>query len=258
MSENKIQSAVYQIETTAAEGQIKAREKLQMLLEQSELSKEDFLFNLGLYTRGSLLVKYLVMHELYKIFKTVPGVLVEFGTWYGQNMVLLENLRAIHEPFNKQRKIIVFDTFNGYQSVTEKDKDSQVWSDFSYNSGNNYEKYLNELIQTHETMNVLGHINGCHETVAGDVSETAPAYFEKNNHLIVAFAYFDMGVYKPTKAALHAIKKHLVKGSILVMDELTWPEAPGEALAFKEEMADIPHEITKCELYPSKAIIKIL
>ena len=45
---------------------------------------------------------------------SATGALIEFGTWRGQNLVLLENLRAIHEPFNKQRTIIGFDTFAGY------------------------------------------------------------------------------------------------------------------------------------------------
>jgi hypothetical protein len=73
----------------------------------------------------------------------------------------------------------------------------------------------------------------------------------------VAFAYFDMGLYNPTKAALSAIKPHLVSGSIILLDELTWSEAPGEAIAFKEVFGRHDVRIEKCALYPSKTIVII-
>jgi len=66
-----------------------------------------------------------------------------------------------------------------------------------------------------------------------------------------------MGLYEPTLAALKAVKPHLVSGSILLMDELTWPESPGEALAFKEVFKPGEYTLEKCELYPSKCIVTI-
>ena len=41
------------------------------------------------------------------------------------------------------------------------------------------------------------------------------------------------------------------------MDELTWPESPGEALAFKEVFKPGEYTLEKCELYPSKCIVTI-
>ena len=73
----------------------------------------------------------------------------------------------------------------------------------------------------------------------------------------MAFAYFDMGPYKPSVAALRALKAHLLPGSILLFDELTWSGAPGEAIAFKEVFADTDYRIEKCELYPSKSIVTV-
>ena len=35
-------------------------------------------------------------------------------------------------------------------------------------------------------------------------------FFEKHPETVVALAYFDMGLYDPTKAALEAIQPHLV------------------------------------------------
>lgn len=251
------QLASFQTETTAADTQLSFRQRLEELFRNTPLPAEDLLFNLGMYTRSSLLAKFIVMHQLYERIKSIPGVLMEFGTWWGQNMVLLENLRAIHEPFNKQRMIVGFDTFSGYTKASEKDKESEVWAEHSYATTKGYKAYLEELLEVHEGNNVLGHLRGNHRLVEGDVEQTAPQYFKEHPETIVAMAYFDMGLYKPTKAALVAIKPHLVAGSVLLLDELTWKESPGEAVAFKEVFSRDEYVIEKCKLYPSKAIVTI-
>ena len=251
------QEATYQIETTASDEQVSFRETLQKLFTDSPLPMEDRLFNIGMFTRSSVLVKFLVLNDIYQRIKNIPGCLVEFGTWWGQNLVLLENLRAIHEPFNKQRSILGFDTFSGYTSLSDMDKKSEVWNENSYSTGKDYIDYLRVLLETHEGCNVLGHVRGRHKLIEGDVTKTAPAYFGDHPETIVAFAYFDMALYQPTKIALEAIKPHLVSGSILLMDEMTWEESPGEAVAFKEVFSRNEVLIEKCALYPSKSIITI-
>ncbi|WP_223246946.1 TylF/MycF/NovP-related O-methyltransferase [Sulfuriferula thiophila] len=251
------QEASYQIETTASMEQLSSRERLQEAFVHSPLSEEDRLFNIGMYTRSSVLVKFLVMSDIYQRIQKIPGCLVEFGTWWGQNLVLLENLRAIYEPFNKQRTIIGFDTFDGYTKRSDKDKESEVWDENSYSTGKDYVQYLRELLEIHEGCNVLGHVRGRHKLIDGDVSVTAPAYFQAHPETVVAFAYFDMALYKPTKIALETIKPHLISGSILLMDELTWEESPGEAIAFKEVFSRDEVSIEKCALYPSKAIVTV-
>jgi hypothetical protein len=251
------QEASYQIETTASHDQVSARQRLVELFEASPLPPDDRLFNIGLYVRGSVLVKFLVMSQVYERIKDLPGCLVEFGTWWGQNLVLLENLRAIHEPFNKQRTIIGFDTFSGYTERSERDKESDVWKEASYSTGKAYMDYLRELLEVHEGSNVLGHLRGRHRLIEGDIEETAKRYFADHPEAIVAFAYFDVALYRPTRAALLAIKPHLISGSVLLLDELTWPESPGEAIAFKEVFGRDEVRIEKCALYPSKAIVTV-
>ena len=254
---NEQQDKSFQIETTASEAQVKHRQKLIEMFEKSPLPMEERLFNIGMYTRSSVLVKFLVMSDIYSRIKNIPGHLLEFGTWWGQNLILLENLRAIHEPFNKQRVIVGFDTFDGYTELSDKDKLSDVWEENSYNTGLGYISYLKELLEAHEGSNVLGHLKGCHKIVVGDVEVTAPKYFMEHPEAIVAFAYFDMALYKPTRAALEAIKPHLVSGSVILLDELTWAESPGEAIAFKEVFTRNEFTLEKCALYPSKAIVTI-
>ncbi len=251
------QSEFYRVETTASDGQLDFRQQLEELFVGSPLPKEDLLFNLGMYTRASLLVKFLVMSDLYERILGIPGVLMEFGVWWGQNLVLLENLRAIHEPFNKQRSIIGFDTFAGYTPPSPMDKQDAAWGEGAYATPIGHRDYLAHLLEVHEGNNILGHVRNLHHLVEGDVEQTVPKYFEDHPETIVALAYFDLGLYAPTKAALMAIKPHLVPKSVILMDELSWGESPGEAIAFKEVFGGTPYDIEKCRLYPSKTIITL-
>jgi hypothetical protein len=245
-------------ETNASDAQLAFRDELAELYRSTPLPADELMTNLGLYIRGSALVKLLVLNDLYTRIKDLPGVIVEFGTWWGQNMVLFENLRAIYEPFNKTRQIIGFDTFEGYQGFSAHDEAGDVFDEGGYSVGGQYKQYLERLLEVHEGNNVLGHIRGLHSLVAGDVTETAPRYFEERPELTVALAYFDMGLYRPTKAALEAIRPHLVPGSVLLLDEFSWSEAKGEAVAFKEVFADGGYKIEKSVFTPMRAIVTVL
>jgi hypothetical protein len=245
------------VEATTAQGEaLSLRTRLRDMMQGSPLPADELMFNLGLYVRSSLLVKFLVLHDAYSRIQSVPGALIEFGTWRGQNLVLLENLRAIHEPFNKQRTIIGFDTFAGYpEAAGMAAKSTETHG--GYDTGQSYPDYLSELLQVHEGMNAFGHIRGGHKLIAGDVVETAPKYFSDHPETLVAFAFFDMGPYEPTLAALKAILPNMIPGSVLLFDELTWAGAPGEAIAFKEAFRDVRYTIEKCRFYPSKSLVTL-
>ncbi len=247
-------------ESVATGQQMEQRDALLTLFKSTPLPDSELIFNMGLYTRSSLLVKFLVMAELYQRVQHLPGQFLELGVWWGQNLVLMENLRAIYEPFNKQRIIVGFDTFEGYKQPTKEDGETatDVFLDDTYATGLDYKAYLENLLSVHEGCNILGHQRGHHRLVAGDVCQTVPAYFEEHPEALVALAYFDMGPYEPTKVALETILPHLMPGSVLLLDELTWAGAPGEALAFKEVFKNVPYKIEKCALYPSKSIVTVL
>jgi hypothetical protein len=243
--------------TTAEAPALAARTRLRELMEAAPMGADELMFNLGLFVRSSLLVKFVLLADIYRRIQSLPGAVVEFGCWRGQNLVLLENLRAIFEPFNKQRRIIGFDTFEGYAADAAMGEGA-LDAYHGYAAGGGYPGFLEELLRAHERMNAFGHIQAGHELVKGDVRETAPAYFAERPETLVAFAFFDMGPFEPTLAALKAIEPCLMPGSLLLFDELTWAGAPGEARAFKAVFAGRPYAIEKCALYPSKSIVTVL
>ncbi len=244
-------------ESYASKSQLDARSELEGFFKNSPLPDDELLMSLGLYIRGSVLVKTLALEEVYKRILGIPGCIMEFGTRWGQNIVLFENFRAIFEPFNKTRKIIGFDTFEGYEGHSTKDSESDIFTANTYQTTQGYENYLRALITSHEKNNILGHVNGNHEVIKGNASVTVANYLSEREETLIALAYFDMGLYEPTKQALLAIKPHLMPGSVILLDELTWAESPGEAIAFKEVFDMSEYTIEKSTLTPMRSIVTI-
>ncbi len=262
MAQHKVD---YELETKSTAAQIQQRNKIGEMFREHPMPDEHLLVSLGLYMRSSALVKILFINELYERIRDVPGVIMEFGVWWGQNLVLFENLRAIHEPFDQTRRVIGFDTFEGYDGFSDMDHPTRedgfssytdVVKKGGYSVSQDYEGYLSELISAHEGVNVLGNIRK-HSLVKGNVIKTVPSYFETHPDLVVALAYFDLALYEPTKVALEAVKSRVVPGSVILLDEFNYPEAPGETVAFREVFNEVDYTIEKSKYIRDKAIVTI-
>jgi len=177
------------------------------------------------------LSRILYFDKIYQDIINIPGVICEFGVQWGASLVTLMNLRGIHEPYNYSRKIIGFDTFSGFSHVDEQDGGRVSIGD--YRTVENYQEQLEEILRIHEANSPIGHINKF-ELVKGDVSITCEQWLDNNPHAIISLAIFDMDVYKPTKDVLEKIIPRLVKGSLVVFDELNCPDFPGETAAVQE------------------------
>jgi hypothetical protein len=226
-------SNAFERQSRASKAQVEARKKLEACFSNTPLPLDQLMVNLPLYLRSSALAKILYINELYELIVNVPGVVVEFGAWWGTNMVLFENLRAVYEPYNYTRRVIGFDTFEGYDNLNLKDGKDELLKQGHYSVSKNYLDHLAQVLDYHQSENVMSHINR-YELIKGDVTKTAGAYFNDNPETIVSLAYFDMQLYAPTKAGLEAIGPYLTKGSVIAMDELNCREFPGETTAFKE------------------------
>jgi hypothetical protein len=183
------------------------------------------------YMKRQVLSRVLYLDQLYRKIIDVPGVICEFGVHWGATMATLCNLRGMHEPFNHSRRIHGFDTFSGFVDVDAADGGFSSEGDYSTSAG--YEAQLAQILDLHESFSPVSQIQK-YELIKGDVSATLPVWLEENPHAIVSMAIFDMDIYKPTKAALEMILPRLVKGSILVFDELSCPHFPGETRAVDE------------------------
>jgi len=248
----------YVLGTKATDEELDLRIKKVEMFRERPITDGHFLYNLGLFSSSSWVAKMLFLNELYQLVLDIPGVIVEFGTWWGQNQVLFENLRAVYEPFNHTRRIIAFDSFEGYVGLTDNDNpDSDVLVDGGYATSEGYEAYLKELLELNESCNVLNYRK--HDIVKGNVVDTVPQFFARKSSMVVALAYFDLGLYEPTKVCLEAIVPRLIPGSIIMLDEFNSLDAPGETTAFMEivEEFDFDYEIRKSRYLTDRTIVKV-
>lgn len=234
--------------------EVNAYKKLSQFLKKNKISDDELISNIGLFLTRQNFSRTLFFNEIYKKIINTHGVIMEFGTRWGQNLVTLNNLRGIYEPYNYNRKIIAFDTFEGFPSVHKKDGDDSSIGDYSVTE--KYKDFLLEILDAHNTLSPLNHIQK-HELVVGDASKTVPAYLEKHPETIIAFAYFDFDIYKPTKQCLDSIKPFITKGSIIGFDELNYDKFPGETIALRESLGLDSYKIQRTNYAPLCSFIEI-
>lgn len=227
------ENSKYGIVEYSSSGEKTARNELLDLFKSAPMPDDQLMSNLGLFLNSKILARILFMHHIYQQIVNVPGVVFEFGTRWGQNLSLFSAFRGMYEPFNRHRKIVGFDTFTGFPSVAKEDGQSVMMKKGQLAVTDHYKEYLDQILDCQEKDNPLGHLKK-HELRQGDATMEVEKYIKENPETIVALAYFDFDIYKPTKICLEAIKNRLVKGSVLAFDELNDPDSPGETLALME------------------------
>jgi len=203
---------------------------------QSPIPKDELMNNIALYLDRRLLSRYLFVNEMYQHILNIHGSIFEFGVRYGQNFSLLTSLRGIHEPYNHNRKLVGFDTWEGFPEVSSNDH-KQRWEKGDFTVPKGYETYLSNMISHHESMAPVSQIKKF-ELIKGDATNTIFQYLKKHPETIIAFAYFDFDIYKPTKVCLEAILPYLSKGAIIGFDEINVEEWPGETKALREVLGN--------------------
>ena len=203
------------------------------LFKSNPIPEEQLLSNIGLFLESKHLSRILLMDHLFRQIVDVHGVVMEFGTRWGQNAALFTALRGIHDSFNRHRKLVLFDTFEGFPSLHEKDGGHEMMFEGALATKENYEDYLAKVLTVHENLNPLDHIKKF-EIRKGDGSVEVERYLKEAPETIIALAFFDFDLYEPTKKVLEDIAPRLVKGSVVAFDELNDPDAPGETVAVME------------------------
>lgn len=246
-----------QIKSIASKSEMENRETLNELFQNCPIPDNERLANSSLFLKRQELTKILFFNDLYSKILNVHGVIMEFGVRWGQNLVTLNNLRGIHEPFNYSRKIIGFDTFSGFDTLNEKDGKHDIIKKGAFSVTNGYENYLEQVLTCHEIECPVSHISK-NKIIKGNAIVTLEEYLQQHPETIIAFAYFDFDVYEPTKKCLELIKPHLTKGSILGFDELNDPHFPGETIAFQEVLGANNHSIKRSRFSGIQSYIEFI
>jgi hypothetical protein len=223
------------VKTIASTKEQENRSNFYNLYSSNPIPQTEQLANIGLFKKRQELSKQLFLDSIYQKIVNVHGVIMEFGVRWGQNLVTLTNLRGIYEPYNYSRKIIGFDTFDGFASIDSKDGNHEIIQKGAFGVSQNYDQYLQKILEYHESESPLNHIKK-NFLVKGDATITVDKYLKDHPETIIALAYFDFDIYAPTKTCLETIKPYLTKGSVIAFDELNDPQFPGETIALRESL----------------------
>jgi hypothetical protein len=207
-----------------------------MIFESSKCSTENKIKNFSKYVRRQSLSRFMAQYEIFKRQLNVKGSVVECGVHHGGGVMAWAKISTTLEPYNYHRKIIGFDTFSGFPSVSKVDVENNV----NAKQGMFREEYnvfqeLEDCIKEYDLNRYINHIPKI-ELVKGDALKTIKAYIENNKHLLVSLLYLDFDIYEPTKVALEYLLPRMPKGAILAFDEVNNSDWPGETMALLEGM----------------------
>lgn len=202
------------------------------------------------------LAKFLTKYEIFKKILHVNGSIVECGVLHGAGLLAWAKLSSIFEPANHPRKIIGFDTFEGFPSVSDKDLSGTSEHIKPQGlCGSSYENVA-KAVSVYDKNRPINHIPKI-ELVKGDICESAPDYLERNQHLVVSLLYLDLDLYEPTKAAIETFVPRMPRGAVIVFDELNAKIFPGETLAVLETLGlrNLPIQRFPFDSYVSYTLI---
>src|SRR5713226_9151632 len=236
----------------SSDASLGARSEIFQTLKSYPATDEETERSLGLFIRGSLLARIFAIADIYKQIVEIPGAIFDVGTWRGQTAVLCENFRAIFEPLNFGRRVVCFDTFEGYQGFADKDKPTEIHREGTYTlRGGTYADFLSRLLALHEQSNAMGHNSGKHRVVQGDCRETIPKFLAENPNEYVALAFFDVNSYDPTQKAFEQVWARLVPGGIAAFWQLTRNTIPAEGRVYTEKILPAHrHTVRRSLTYP--------
>ena len=232
--------------------EIQKRKDFLSIFDACSIPQEEILSNLGLFINRQSLQRILFFSELYKKIVDLRGIIIEFGVRWGQNLALFANLRGMFEPFNYNRKIVGFDTFEGFPKTSDRDNNGLKAGD--YGVSENYETYLSKVLDYHESESPVAHIKK-YEIIKGDAVFTLKKYLQEYPETIIALAYFDFDLYEPTKKCLELIRDHLTRGAVIGFDDLNTPDFKGETLALKEVLGLNRYKIQKSAVSPLESYV---
>jgi hypothetical protein len=212
------------------------QESVQLLEEgfsESPFSPYEMMANFPMYVQRQDMARFLSRYEIFKRVLEIQGSIIECGVLFGGGLMSFAQLSAIFEPVNHQRRIIGFDTFEGFPHLGDKDQHSA--SGAAHVGGLAVDSY-DEILRCAELYDMnrfVGHIPKV-ELVRGDAAETIPKYVEEHPQLIVSLLYLDFDIYEPTRAALEHFVPRMPKGAIIAFDELNNVDWAGETVAALE------------------------
>lgn len=228
---------------------------IDILFEQSACPTNDKLRNFPKYVRRQEIARFLCRYEIFKRQLGIKGSIVECGVHHGGGLMTWAQISATLEPYNYHRKVIGFDTFEGFPDVVAQDGNGDNAKAGAFGEGYDIHAELAQSIGEFDSNRFINHIQKV-ELVKGDANKTIPQYLADNRHLLISLLYLDFDIYQPTVTALTHLLPRIPKGGIIAFDEVNNPDWPGETLALLEKLELKRHRLECLEFEPNISFIQ--
>lgn len=173
----------------------------------------------------SRMSKMIAHLDLYRRITDLPGHVVECGVFKGVSFSRFAMFRNLFEA-DHSRKLIGFDIFGEFPE-TDFEDDKPFRERFIANAGS--ESISAEAL--HQNLSGRG-LGDKVELIAGDITQTVPAYVADHPELKVALLNLDTDIYEPALTILEHLYPRVVEGGVIILDD--YGTFPGETKAIDE------------------------
>jgi hypothetical protein len=229
-----------------------------VLFEKYKYDSQIKLDNFEKYVRGQRLSRFLARYELFKKVLNTSGSIVECGVHYGGGLLAWAKLSNALEPYNYKRKIIGFDSFSGFPTITKEDiiaqKENPEIKEGGFSIESNVFDEIIDSINEFENSKTIK-VGSAIEIIKGNAVETIPKFLEENTHTIISILFLDFDLFEPTVIALENFLPLMPKKSIIAFDEINDSKWPGETQALLKKCDLNKFKLQHFSIYPALSYI---
>jgi len=191
--------------------------------------------------RRQWLKRFLAHAELFRLTLEVPGDIAELGVFRGLGLLTWANLLESYCIGDRTKTVYGFDNWKGFTSFAEKDG-REVGEANKFLGGFSPEKYFAELNDAISIFDADRFIpwKPRIKLISGQIEETIPQFIKENLGIRFSLVHFDCDLYSPTKVGLENLWPRISRGGVILFDEYSIADWPGETTAVDEFLADKP------------------
>jgi len=191
--------------------------------------------------RRQWLKRFLAHTELFRLTLEVPGDIVELGVFRGMGLFTWANLLETYSIGDRTKVVFGFDNWKGFSGFSSEDGAPNKQA-HKVEGGFDPSKFRQELESAIAIFDADRFVpwKARIKLIDGDIEQSVPRFVAENPGVRFSLVHFDCDLYRPTKAALEAIWPRVSRGGVLLFDEYSIHDWPGETQAVDEFLSDKP------------------
>jgi hypothetical protein len=204
-----------------------------------EIDALDILKLFPVLARRQWLKRFLAHVELFQKTLDVPGDIAELGVFRGLGLMTWANLLEAYCIGDRTKTVYGFDNWKGFVKFDQQDGVSSNIASKTL-GGFNPESFHQELLNAVAIYDSDRFIpwKSRVKLIDGQIEQTVFDFVDQNPGVRFSLIHFDCDLYAPTKAALEALWPRVSRGGVLLFDEYSIPDWPGETKAVDEFLED--------------------